>query len=405
MRPSILYLSYDGMLEPLGQSQVLRYLEGLAGTHVIHLVSFEKPEDWSRPGEAAAMGARLRAVGIRWHPLRYHRTPSALATAWDIARGTLLAVWLAWRHRVQVVHARSYVAAVMALAVRRLSPARFLFDMRGFWADERVDGGLWPAGGALYRVAKRFERTFLLRADCIVSLTHAGVRAMQGFPYLRGLPRRFEVIPTCADLDRFRLADSGASTQGAPPRPFTVGYVGSVGLWYLFDETVRCLALLRERRPEARLLVLNRGEHTYIRNRLAAGGIPPDSVDLRAADQAEVAQAMREMDASVFFITPAFSKLASAPTRLGEFLGSGVPCLGNAGVGDMAELLREERVGVALERLDDASLREGIDQLLALADDPGIRHRCRQAAERHFALHEGVRRYAAIYRSLAEAVA
>jgi glycosyltransferase involved in cell wall biosynthesis len=402
MRPSILYLSYDGMLEPLGQSQVLRYLEGLAGTHAIHLVSFEKPEDWRRPGEAAAMGARLRTAGIRWHPLRYHRTPSALATAWDIARGTLLAVWLAWRHRVQVVHARSYVAAVMALAVRRLTRARFLFDMRGFWADERVDGGLWPAGGRLYRAAKRFERTFLLRADCIVSLTHAGVRAMQGFPYLRGVPRRFEVIPTCADLDRFRLADPGASAV-AGHRPFTVGYVGSVGLWYLFDETVRCLALLREQRPEARLLVLNRGEHAFIRHRLAAGGIPPDSVELRAADQAEVAQAMREMDATVFFITPAFSKTASAPTRLGEFLWCGVPCLGNAGVGDMAAILRDERVGVALERFDDASLRQGIDQLLALAADPGIRARCRRAAERHFALEEGVRRYAAIYRSLVEA--
>jgi glycosyltransferase involved in cell wall biosynthesis len=60
-------------------------------------------------------------------------------------------------------------------------------------------------------------------------------------------------------------------------------------------------------------------------------------------------------------------------------------------------------VGVALERFDDASLRQGIDQLLALAADPGIRARCRRAAERHFALEEGVRRYAAIYRSLVEA--
>ena len=38
-----LYLSYDGISDPLGQSQVLPYLKGLARLgHKIHLISFEK---------------------------------------------------------------------------------------------------------------------------------------------------------------------------------------------------------------------------------------------------------------------------------------------------------------------------------------------------------------------------
>ena len=45
MKP-LLYLAYDGMLEPLGQSQVLAYLERLADDRPIHLLSFEKAEDW-----------------------------------------------------------------------------------------------------------------------------------------------------------------------------------------------------------------------------------------------------------------------------------------------------------------------------------------------------------------------
>ncbi len=37
------FLSYDGMTDPLGQSQVLPYLEGLAASgHRIHIVSAEK---------------------------------------------------------------------------------------------------------------------------------------------------------------------------------------------------------------------------------------------------------------------------------------------------------------------------------------------------------------------------
>jgi len=41
----VLYITYDGILEPLGQSQVLNYLESLSDRHQIHLMSFEKKED------------------------------------------------------------------------------------------------------------------------------------------------------------------------------------------------------------------------------------------------------------------------------------------------------------------------------------------------------------------------
>ena len=41
---NILYLSYDGMTDPLGQSQVLPYLIGLTKEgFTFHIISFEKP--------------------------------------------------------------------------------------------------------------------------------------------------------------------------------------------------------------------------------------------------------------------------------------------------------------------------------------------------------------------------
>ena len=58
--PGILYISYDGMLEPLGQSQVLAYLERLAPGRHIHLISFEKARDWTDGVQREAMSERLR---------------------------------------------------------------------------------------------------------------------------------------------------------------------------------------------------------------------------------------------------------------------------------------------------------------------------------------------------------
>lgn len=395
MTTGVLYISYDGILEPLGQSQVLAYLKRLAADRPIHLISFEKEDDWGNMAECERLARDIAASGIVWHPLRYHKRPTALATTWDIANGTRLGLWLVLRHRLHIVHARSYVSSVMALAIKRITGIKYLFDMRGFWADERVDGNLWPRTGRMYRVAKGFERRFLLAADHVVSLTHAAVTEMQRFPYLQGRMPPVTVIPTCADLERFKPMPHAGESVG-----FVLGYVGSAGTWYLFDEVVACFAELLRLRPDARFLIVNRGEHAYIRERFAIAGIHDATVELRTTTHAEVPQQIARMDAGIFFIRPVFSKQASAPTKLAEFLGCGVPCLGNAGVGDMAEVLEGDRVGVALRAFDEDSLVAGLGQLLALAADPSTAARCVAAAQKHFSLDEGVRRYAATYRQL-----
>lgn len=395
MMPGVLYISYDGMLEPLGQSQVLAYLKRLVVGRRIHLISFEKPQDWAHEAERSRIAQDIADAGIVWHPLRYHKRPTALATALDTACGISLGLWLVLRHRLGIVQARSYVPSVMALALKRITGVKYVFDMRGFWADERVDGNLWPRTGRMYRVAKWFEKRFLLAADHVVSLTQAAVIEMQRFPYLQGRMPPVTVIPTCADLERFKPLPRTGQSIG-----FVLGYVGTVGTWYLFDEVAACFAQLLRMRPNARFLIVNRGEHAYIQARLAIAGVPDAAVELTTATHAEVPRQMARMDAGVFFIKPVFSKQASAPTKLAEFLGCGIPCFGNAGVGDMAGVLEGERVGVALKAFDEVALFNGLQALLQLAADPGTRARCVAAAQKHFSLDEGVRRYAQVYRSL-----
>jgi glycosyltransferase involved in cell wall biosynthesis len=395
--PGVLYISYDGMLEPLGQSQVLAYLERLVRGRRIHLISFEKAADWANSANVDATRRRIADAGIRWNPLRYHKSPSAPATAYDVAAGTALALMLALRHRITFIHARSYVAGVMALAVKRATGARFLFDMRGLWADERVDGGLWPAIGALYRAAKKVERSLLLGADRVVTLTHASEVEIRRFDYLAARLPPITVIPTCVDLDRFRIQGPHQIV------PFVLGYVGSVGTWYLLDDMLRCFVLLREEVPGARLLIVNRGEHPLIVERAAAHGLAAADLELVAASHAEVPALIARMSAGMALIKPAYSKIASAPTKLGEYLGCGVPCLGNAGVGDVKEVLEGRRVGVALPDFSDAALRHNLGRFVALVGDKGVQQRCRNTAEELFSLERGVASYDAIYRELGAA--
>lgn len=395
MKPAILYISYDGMLEPLGQSQVIAYLEHLARDYDIHLVSFEKPADWAKAELRGALAARLAAAGLHWHPKRYHKSPSVPATLYDIALGTAAVVRLIRKHAIRFLHARSYVPALMAIGAKRLTGIPFLFDMRGFWADERVDGDLWPAGGRNYRAVKRLERTFLREAERIVTLTDASVPFVRELvPVPDELPP-LDVIPTCADLERFR------PDLSARPTSFTLGYVGSIGTWYLFDELLECFKLLIERRDDARMLIVNRNEHQVIADRLHRFGIDPARVEVRAAAHSEVPHYINRMTAGSALIRPVFSKIASAPTKLAEYLGCGVPCLGNRGVGDMEDVLERERTGVALEDLTPRAREAAIDRLLKLVDELGLAERCREVALRRFSLDTGVEAYRGIYKDMA----
>ena len=43
----ILYISYDGIAEPLGQSQVVPYLKKLSDENEIHIISCENPSDFN----------------------------------------------------------------------------------------------------------------------------------------------------------------------------------------------------------------------------------------------------------------------------------------------------------------------------------------------------------------------
>ena len=79
----VLYISYNGMLDPLGQSQVIPYLKELGRAGVrFTLLSFERPAAFTPAGVAqcSALQRELAESEIDWRWLRYHQTPSLPAT-------------------------------------------------------------------------------------------------------------------------------------------------------------------------------------------------------------------------------------------------------------------------------------------------------------------------------------
>jgi glycosyltransferase involved in cell wall biosynthesis len=99
----------------------------------------------------------------------------------------------------------------------------------------------------------------------------------------------------------------------------------------------------------------------------------------------------------IFFIKPAYSKIASSPTKLGELLACGLPCVTNDGIGDMTEIIETEKVGVVLRNFDDLSMVEAVNNIIDLLNDSELSKRCRYTAEKYFSLEEGIKKYKQIY--------
>ena len=399
---TILYISYDGLLEPLGESQVVNYVERLAADHVMTVLSFEKPVDLSDPGRLRAMEHRLEAHGVSWLKLRYHKVWPTISTGFDVVRGILYARAVCRRRGVMIVHARGYVSSLIALGARSASGARFLFDMRGFWVDEKVEAGHWTSGGILYRIGKWWERHFFRSADGIVSLTDQGVRALAKLGHETAPSGLVEVIPTCVDLQHFKpgAKDSELLHSLGLTGTTVVGCVGTMSNWYMRHEMLQYLAYILRSVDRARILIVTRENHCNLRCDAEQAGIPGNRIVFARADFADMPLFIRLFDVGMFFIRPVASKRGSAATKLAEFLACGVPVIINDGVGDSGDIVRKGRVGVVLPRVDMETFEHSLPDVRALLADREVASRCRGLARELFDVERGVYKYSRVYRLL-----
>ena len=402
IRP-VLYISYDGLLEPIGQSQILPYLEGLSRQAVAFaLLSFEKPGDMA-PGSATLEGTRMRlaAAGIRWYPLRYHKRPTLLSTLFDVACGTVWALLLARRHQVQLLHVRSYVPAVMALPARWFLRCPLLFDIRGFWVDERVEGGIWRRG-FMYRAAKRVERLLYRNADAIVSLTEAGKLAIQDFSRVSRREVPIAVVPTCVDTDRFapRKPDRTLVERLGYEGKTVFTYVGSVGTWYAMDEVLDFFGIVLQEIPMAAFLLIVRGPLEALRGSVERRGLCAVTAIVSSVPSKEVPQWLSISHVGLAFYRRGISNIARFPTKIGEYLASGLPVVVSGGVGDCDRILKGERVGVSVREFTVPEYRRAARALRELLQDGALPDRCRRTALTHLSAAVGVHRYCSVYRHL-----
>lgn len=400
-----LFLSTDGLTDQLGQSQILPYLLGLREKgHGVTIISLEKP---ARKAEIAPLQKSLQAKGIKWFPLTYHNKPPIISTLSDLNTMYRLAKKLLKTQRIELVHCRSYLAALIGLRLKNKSSVKFLFDTRGFWIDERIEGKIWNPKNFIYATVIRWlrvqEKHLYKKADAVVMLTETSKKYLRSSAELNPTTSLLEVIPCCTDEKVFSASEKNnpqritlAKQLGITETDFIVVYHGSLGTWYKINELIDFFIVLNKKFSTARLLIVTRDETDSLKAKWKSTGLPEQHLITFSATRDQMPILLSLANLAVFFIKPSFSKMASSPTKLGELCFMQIPFVANTGVGDMDELIAQTENGKAVQEFSTSAYQNVVDQI----NTDFLSSHSSEVLLNYFSLTRGVEKYHSLYLAL-----
>jgi glycosyltransferase involved in cell wall biosynthesis len=403
----VLFLSYDGLTDPLGQSQILPYLLGLTKHgYEYTIISCEKPARYQQ--RKHLIDEIIKDHPVNWVPIQYHKHPPVLSSVYDYQNMWRMAKIMHRKKKFELVHTRSGIPTLVALKLKKKFGVKYLNDVRGFWADERVDGNLWdlknPVYNRVYKYFKAKEAECFRVNDYTTCLTYKAQEQIRSWNLLK-VPDNVTVIPCSVDINLFdpKTIDQIKVSElkqklGIAEDDIVVSYVGSVGTWYMVDEMMQLFKTFMQRTPRVKFLMLiNGSEHDKVVDYITKYEIPQSKVILTEVLRKEIPLYLSCCRFSVFFIKPCFSKLSSSPTKHGEIMAMGLPVITNSGVGDVADIVKKYESGIVIDKFEKKVYEDVVDKALNTRFDQQM---IRQGAQEFYSLSNALERYSSVYKKI-----
>ena len=396
---SSLYISYDGILEPLGQSQIISYLKGLSkkGINFI-LLTYEKKRNLQNKKVSAMVLQELKSHNIKWFSLPYHKNPPFFSTLFDCVMGLMVCIYIAKVEKPILIHSRGYAPSLIGFSLKKIFRTKLIFDMRGFWPDQKIESKQWNKNNPLFPLTKYFERKLIKNADEIVVLTKRAKRIIGNYGYISS--DNISVIPCCVDVNAFRLDTQMRAElrkKNNLTGKFVFAHTGSFETGYIKDEMLDYFKAAKEIIPNIHFLILSQYSQNEILKLIGKKQLKTDDFTFISSSFEQMPRYLSMVDAGTLFLSLGFSKRACSPTKFAEFLSCGIPVVSSRKIGDTEETIINNKVGAIINHFNDSEYKRTSLQLLELLDDNNLRARCRQVAEKEFSLDKGIDKYYSIY--------
>lgn len=397
----ILYLSLSGMTEALGRSQVFEYLIDLSKINKVYLISFERESDLDNLDEIKELAYQNNIV---WKYFNYSNKYGVFSTVLQIFTAVYYASKIIRQNSIDIVHSRSMIPATMAVILKKIHNIKHLFDIRGFVFDEKADSGRLDKNSFLYKSLIKFEYILYKNSDHIVTLTDRSKDIISDKYLIE--KEKITVIPTCANKEIFKLLSKEEKEKfklelGYGKNEIILIHTGAVTNSYDFTLEVKVFKELNKKNSNIKFLVVNKGQHEYVESIFEKFNIEKSEYKIVSSNFNDMHKYLNIANASIFFIPPTYSKLASTPTKFAENLLCYLPSITNSGVGDMDFYINTYNVGKTFEyNMLDKNIDRNIDIILTSLSIQINSKNFDQLYNKYFDKDRAVETYDKIYKNM-----
>jgi glycosyltransferase involved in cell wall biosynthesis len=395
------------MTDPLGQSQVIPYLTGLTKYgYQFTILSCEKKEKFFLYKDE--IEKLIETFPIKWSPVFYHKKPAIFSTVYDVYQLKRKATLLQVKEKFDMVHTRPGIPVLIGLKIKKKFGLKFLNDIREFYADSRVEGGMWNLENffykRIYRFFKQKEKQAVTKSDGIVCLTSAAEKIIKSWPEYK-LSTPLQVIPCSVDLDLFDPCKIDFAQKENLKKEleitnddFIISYLGSIGSWYMIEEMIQFFKIITDRNLRAKFLFISPNAKVEILRLANQFNLDEKKIIVKDAKRNEVPALLSLSKFSVFFIKSCYSKQSSSPTKHGEIMAMDIPVITNSGVGDVAEIVEKSQSGIVLSELNENQYASAANQI---AEGTAFHNKhIRNAAVEFYNLENAIEKYNKIYQQI-----
>ena len=391
MKPFI-YLTHDGVLDHIGQSQIFPYLKIYSRQTKVFLISFEKNENIQK---ALKLKNSKECENIHWLILNYHK--NIFLKIIDFLKLLIKVIFVIKKYKLSLIHCRSYFPTLAVYFISFFFKIKYIFDIRDFWADEGIEIKKYKF---IYRFVKKIEGRLINKSAHIVCLTNTAKNYI--FSKYNVDLSKITVIPCGTDFDLFNRKKLNKSTLLKIFRDLRLKnkkvllYYGSLGENYLVNKMVKLFKYLKSDNKDWIFMFLINNAHSQLENILKKNNLQKRDFRILKSSRIDLPNYLFFADISVFFYRSGMRSIGCSPTKLADLFAMNIPIVTSSNLGDMKYIISlTKNNSLLIDRLYRSKVLEGIKKILFNKSFVQIRKN-----SSYYNYRYGTRKYMKIYRDI-----
>ncbi len=390
-KKTIKFITYDGILEPIGDSQVLSYLKYISKDYSIKLLSYEKKNDLKNIKNLNTKKNYLKKLNVEWKILKYHDYLSFISTLHNIVNGYIDNSIDLIKKKINIFHIRGPLPGLLIIPFLYFCNIKFIFDMRGFWADEKVDRLGWAKNGFVYKFFKKIEKILLVKSNSVVCLTKDSKTILINNYKID--KNKITTIPTCVDLDYYKFKKKKYQKN------INFCHLGSLESAYNVEKVIIFFNSLLKINNKINIFFYTNQNPQKLNYLIKKYNIPKKNYTIENLDKRKLISKLQYIDIGIFCCNKNFSIKGSYPTKIGEFLACGIPIICNNFNKEVFDLIVKNKIGI-INEFKDQNYSIVLKKIKKMINSKKINSISRKICEEKLSIEKGTEKFLRIYKNI-----